>query len=228
MIIPLHDEAPGVPALAARMKEFLTEEKGREVDLVLVDDGSRDQTKTLLEEHFAGLPHQIVEHEHNLGLSAALETGLSVAKGELVAWLDSDLTYDPGILAPLAAAVEAGADVAVASCYHPDGRVEGVPPWRLALSSVASRAYRWVTGAPIHTFTCMVRVYRREVLEACTPTNHGFAGVTEVLLEALRRNHLVAEVPATLHRRRQGQSKIRVFRAGLDHLGLMWRAWWAR
>ena len=171
---------------------------------------------------------EILQHDHNLGLIAALETGLSAARGELIAWLDSDLTYDPGVLTPLAAAVDAGADVAVASCYHPEGRVEGVAAWRRALSSMASAIYRRLTRAEIHTFTCMVRVYRRAVLEACAIEHRGFAGVTEVLLEAMRRNFLVAEVPATLQRRRLGHSKIRVFRAGLDHLGLMWRAWWAR
>jgi hypothetical protein len=83
---------------------------------------------------------------------------------------------------------------------------------------VASRGYRLLTRSPIHTYTCMVRVYRRAVLEACRPRNAGFLGVTEVLLAALQRGYRVAEVPATLSRRRQGQSKMRVLAVGLGHL----------
>ena len=66
-------------------------------------------------------------------------------------------------------------------------------------------------------------MYRRAVLDACPPSEPGFLGVTEVLLCALRRGYRVAEVPATLRRRRLGQSKMRVLRVGLGHLGLMWR-----
>lgn len=227
VVIPLHDEAEGVPALAQRMAEFLREE-ARDIDLVLVDDGSTDGTAALLKQHFAGMPCAIRSHDANRGLITALETGFGAASGELVAWLDSDLTYDPAILSGLADAVDAGADVAVASCYHPEGAVEGVAPWRRALSSVASAVYRRITRADIHTFTCMVRVYRRAVLETCAPKSRGFAGVTEVLLEAMRRGYRIAERPATLHRRRVGQSKIRVFRAGMEHLRLMWCAWRAR
>ena len=65
----------------------------------------------------------------------------------------------------------------------------------------------------------MVRVYRRAVLEVCPPHNPGFLGVTEVLLAALQRNYRITEVPATLSRRRRGQSKMRVLTVGLSHLG---------
>ncbi len=223
IIVPLFDEEQGVPALAARLRAFVAAEAvPRAVDLVLVDDGSGDATHARLEEHFRGTGAAILRHPHNRGLTAALATGLASARGDLVAWLDSDLTYDPSVLLPLAAAIDAGdADLALASCYHPLGGVEGVPRWRLWLSRLASRGYRLTTGAPLHTFTCMVRVYRRAVLEACVPARGGFLGVTEVLLAAIRRGHRVVEVPAVLRRRRAGQSKMRLLRVGFGHLRLM-------
>lgn len=220
IIVPLHDEAPGVPVLARELRTFVAAAGAqRTIDLVLVDDGSTDGTHPLLVEHFEGMTCQILRHPTNRGLSAALSTGSSAARGDLIGWLDSDLTYAPAVLVELAAAVDAGADVAVASCYHPDGVVEGVAGWRRLLSGVASRVYRLLTGSPIHTFTCMVRVYRRAVLEACPPTNASFLGVTEVLLAALQRGYRVTEVPATLSRRRLGQSKMRVLTVGMSHLG---------
>ena len=221
VVVPLHDEAPGVTALATAMRRFVEETaRDRAVDLVLVDDGSTDGTDELLREDFEGLPHQVVRHDDNRGLTAALCTGLRSARGELIAWLDSDLTYHPDILEVLARAVDDGADVAIASCYHPDGQVEGVAGFRRFLSSLASRAYQRLTGTPIHTFTCMVRVYRRPVLDACAPRHQGFLGVTEVLLAAIQRGYKLVEVPSTLNRRRRGQSKMRVMSVGVGHLGL--------
>jgi hypothetical protein len=99
-----------------------------------------------------------------------------------------------------------------------------VPRWRRALSALASLAYRRATRAPLHTFTSMVRVYRRSVLEDCTPQHAGFLGVTEVLLQAIERGYRAIELPAVLRRRRAGQSKMRVLRVGLGHLGLLWLA----
>ncbi len=224
VIVPLHDEAPGVPALAARLRRWLADEvEPRAVDLVLVDDGSQDDTWPLLQRHCADLPVQLLRHDHNRGLTAALATGLSAARGESIAWLDSDLTYDPAVLGALAEEVDAGADVALASCYHPNGAVEGVPRWRLALSSAASRIYRVVTRADLHTFTCMVRVYRCDVARQCASPEHGFLGVTDTLLRALHAGCVVREVPAVLSRRRVGQSKMRVVRVGLGHLRMIAR-----
>ena len=105
VIVPLHDEAPGVVALAAGLRELVAASAECRVDLVLVDDGSTDDTHPLLVEHFEGMPCQILRHPTNEGLSAALSTGLGAARGELVGWLDSDLTYAPAVLLELAAAV---------------------------------------------------------------------------------------------------------------------------
>lgn len=221
IVVPLCNEAAGVEALAAALAR-VRDSADRPVDWVLVDDGSTDATWQRLTACFPELAaERLLRHPARRGLTEALATGGRAATGAYVAWLDADLTYDPAVLLPLAAALDAGADVACASCYHPDGRVVGVPAWRLWLSGLASRIYRRVTGAGIHTFTCMVRVYRREVLASCWPRRGGFVGVTEILLRALARGHRVAEVPATLHRRRAGQSKMRVLRVGLAHLGLM-------
>jgi len=161
-----------VPALAARLRDLLAE-ADREVELVFVDDGSRDDTAMRLTAAFpAGTgPWQLIRHAANRGLTAALATGSDAARHPLIGWLDGDLTYDPLLLLPLARAVDAGADLALASCHHPEGRLEGVPAWRAGLSRRASRLYRHAARRPdIHTFTCMVRVQRRELLARTRPT----------------------------------------------------------
>lgn len=222
MIVPAYNEAAGIADLARDMGRFLDSEAvTRTVQLVLVDDGSTDATAARMREHFADRRDTvIVAHPHNLGLGAALETGGASATGDYVAWFDSDLTYRPEILSELVARLDGGADVALTSCYHPDGGIEGVPAWRLALSKAASSIYRWLTRGQLHTYTSMVRAYRREVLAQCAPQRGGFLAVTEVLLRALRAGFRCVEVPAILARRRTGQSKMRIVRVAFGHAGL--------
>lgn len=223
VIVPLFQEEDGVAKLAQGLARFHASERDiRDVDFVLVDDGSTDRTAELLRTHFADWPARILTHERNRGLTAALATGLTAARGDYVGWLDSDLTYEPEALSGLAAQLDAGADVACTSCYHPQGQVVGVPRWRLHLSQTASRLYRRLTRVPLHTFTGMVRVYRHEVLVRCPMARSGFLGVTEVLLKAIRAGYRVVEAPAVLRVRSAGTSKMRTFRVGKQHLRLMW------
>ncbi len=222
VVVPAFNEAAGIPDLAREMGAFLDAHAAvRPVQLVLVDDGSTDETAARMREFFGDRDDTtVVAHPHNLGLGAALETGGAAATGAYVAWFDSDLTYRPEILSALAARLDEGADVALTSCYHPDGGIEGVPAWRLALSKAASSLYQRLTRGDLHTYTSMVRGYRREVLAACAPQRGGFLAVTEVLLRALRGGYRCVEVPAVLARRRTGQSKMRILRVAFGHANL--------
>lgn len=217
IVVPCKDEAESVPALAAALRG-VRERATREVEFLLVDDGSVDATLSALATAFSGQPARVLRHERNRGLGAALRTGSLAAEGPLVAWLDADSTYDPAILLPLADAVDAGADLALASCHHPDGAVEGVSAGRRWLSRMASRLYRWRSGARLWTFTGMVRVWRRELLLRCLSPRDDFLAVSDSLLRALTAGAKVVEVPATLRARTTGRSKMRLLRATLAHL----------
>lgn len=222
VIVPCHQESAGIPELANRLRTFAaTEGRLRVLEFIFVDDGSSDDTFDLLVLHCGDLPGRILRHPQNLGLTHALKTGSATAEGALIGWLDADLTYAPEILTQLAAAVDRGADIAVASCHHPEGRIEGVSWFRARLSRLASHLYRVASGRRLWTFTCMVRVHQRAVLAGLTMTRSGFLGVTESLLQALAEGRTVVEVPATLCARQRGSSKMRVVRTGLQHLALM-------
>jgi dolichol-phosphate mannosyltransferase len=222
IVVPCKDEAAAIPALAAALRASLAGAP-RAIDLLLVDDGSTDATAELLERHFAGLPARILRHDRNLGLGAALATGSRAAAGDLVGWLDADLSYDPAVLLELARAIDGGAGLALASCHHQRGSVEGVGALRRCLSRAASRCYRLRTGAPIATFTSMVRVWRRDLLARCLPSRPDFLAPVESLLCALRRGARVVEVPAKLRARTAGRSKMRLLRTAAAHLRFLWR-----
>ena len=224
IVVPLHDEAAGVAELVVRLVEFVANEDARrEVELLLVDDGSKDGTWEALARAVPATDSRwrMLRHDRNRGLTAALRTGTDAARLPLVAWLDADLSYAPETIGQLAAAIDAGADFATASCHMKGGRITGVPWFRGWLSRQASLCYRLATGRGMATFTCMVRVQRRDLLLRTWPERQGFLGVTEQTLRAIEYGARVTELPATLSARRTGRSKLRVARAIRAHLGLI-------
>src|SRR5688572_23114310 len=119
IVIPFYQEEAGVSALTSQVMEFVAREgKLRDIELILVDDGSTDHTYERLQRELGGLETKLLRHEHNRGLTAALATGSRAARGELIAHIDADLSYELESLAPLARCCDAGAHVAIASCHH--------------------------------------------------------------------------------------------------------------
>jgi dolichol-phosphate mannosyltransferase len=225
VIIPCYNEAEGVTRLHALLLPVLQKLRTvRPVELVLVDDGSRDGTAQRLTAAFAGVPEvAVIRHPQNRNLGAALRTGLQAAKGDWIACLDADCTYDPEILPRLLAGLEAGADLVTASPYHPLGRVDGVPAWRLGLSWGLSWIYRQVLGVPVYTYTALARAWRRSLTPKIQSERDDFTAVADMMLRALVQGYRVVEVPAVLGVRVHGVSKMRVLRVIRAQLRLLLR-----
>jgi dolichol-phosphate mannosyltransferase len=223
VVIPCYNESEGIAAMRSRIGEVLPELRRRgNVELILVDDGSSDGTGDLLAAAFRDVPEaRIVSHERNKGLGAALRTGFASAAGTVVVTCDSDGTYPFAEVPALLDRLVAGVDLVTASPYHPDGGVENVPAYRVAISKCASLCYRVLVDWRINTYTALFRAYRREVIEQVATTADGFMMVAELLVEARLAGFRVAEYPTTLRVRQYGQSKARVWRITRTHLRYM-------
>jgi len=217
VILPLYDEEallPSLPGLLERVRKAL---EGHDTRLLAIDDGSTDGTAAGLA-GISGL--DVLRHPENRGVGAAMATGLREATGDAAIVYDPDEAYAPEILPALVAAL-AGADVATASPYHPDGSVEGVGALRLLLSRAASLLYRLRTKAPLRTFTCAVRAYRLPVARDLLPAPDDFTAAAYLLAKAIASGLRVVEVPARLRVRRAGRSKMRLLRTIRAHLKLL-------
>lgn len=230
IVIPCYNEADNVAVLADELMPVVGELRGsRSVELVFVDDGSTDGTADLLEGRFGRDPEaRVIRHGCNRGLGAALRTGFSSAKGDIVVTTDSDATYPFPLILPLLERLQHQVDVVTASCYHPGGGIENVPGYRVVLSKSASLIYRVLLDRRIHTYTCLFRAYRRGVVESVPFSSDGFLSQTELLAGALLMGYRVAELPCTLRARRHGISKARVLRVVLSHLRFQGRLLAAR
>ncbi len=222
LVIPLCNEEQNVRYLHRSLKGFRARlAEHYRLHLLLVDDGSTDNTWQLLGEIFGGESDtKLIRHERNRGVAAALLTGLRAAPSEIVCSIDCDCSYDPEDIEGMLPLIE-GADMVTASPYHPQGSVMHVPPWRLFLSKTLSRMYSVVLKDRAYTYTSCCRVYRKSKFADVELANDGFLGVAETLIECKRRGGRVVEYPATLESRLLGESKMKIARTITRHLRLL-------
>src|SRR3990167_6525697 len=100
IVIPCYNEEEGIPYLVSQLNVALQKlEQQYAVQLVFVDDGSKDKTNELLHRYYGNdFRAKIVKHEQNKNLGAALRTGFAHCTGDFVATLDSDCTYNPELI----------------------------------------------------------------------------------------------------------------------------------
>ena len=225
LLIPCFNECDNIAQLYEQLCVIQPElERRGSFELVLVDDGSSDDTFARLSSTFATWKNvTIVRHEQNHGLGAALRTGFAHTHGDVIITTDSDGTYPFTTIPALLDLLRPGVDIVTASPYHPRGGVDGVPPYRLLFSKGASAMYRVLIDPRLHTYTAMYRAYRREVIERIPTSADGFLMVTELMVGALLAGYRTAEYPAVLRVRRYGQSKARVWEITRSHLSFQMR-----
>jgi dolichol-phosphate mannosyltransferase len=224
IVVPVLNEVEGIAQLYEKLTKVhtLLSEIGK-IEFVFVDDGSTDGTLACLREAFSDSDCQIVAHGRNRGVGAAFRTGFQNASGDIVCTIDADCSYEPEGLKRLIDAIFAGADIAVASPYHPAGSVQDVPPWRLLLSRTCSVFYRMTSPVSLYTYTSIFRAYRSKVLESIQFQSDGFVSAAEILIRAAEQGYRITEVPMTLRGRKVGTTKMKVARNIAQHLTMQGR-----
>ncbi|MBI2193956.1 MAG: glycosyltransferase [Planctomycetes bacterium] len=195
-------------------------------EAVLVNDGSTDHTETRVLELMAQYPgFRLVGYPRHAGRGQALREGFQASTGNIVVTLDFDLSYRESIVLALYEALQAdpGAGIALASVHMPGGRAVGVPFHRLLLSRWSNFFIRHAFRSKIRTWTCIVRAYRREVLEALDLTSTGKEIHVEILAQAIARGVRVVEIPATLEGRIRPYPPGRFLRDAVRHLQVLVR-----
>jgi len=222
VVVPCFNEEAGLPSLLARLRAMRI---GRAAgwQFLFVDDGSTDDTfGSLLRAARDESWVSVLRHHENRGLGAALRTAFANTESPIICTIDSDCTYPPERLPELTALIEAGADIATASAWHPSAtNVSEGSRIRLLLSRQVSGIYKQLIGQDVHTFTCLFRAYRRQVLQRIAFRGDGFSAVAELFLKAMLAGCVVREVPMPLEKRRFGESKLKVSDAVLAHAHLI-------
>jgi polysaccharide deacetylase family protein (PEP-CTERM system associated) len=225
LVIPCYNEERVLPYLRNTLRRVASDfAAAYDLHYVFVDDGSGDGTWQALADIFGSLPQcQLVRHDGNRGVAAAIMTGIRSSQTEVVCSIDCDCTYDPHQLRDLITRLDSDVALVTASPYHPSGRVLNVPGWRLLLSKGLSFLYRRLFHQKLHTYTSCFRVYRRSLVSDLSLRENGFLGVAETLMILDLQGKRIVEHPAVLEVRLLGHSKMKLFRTIGGHLRLLWR-----
>jgi glycosyltransferase involved in cell wall biosynthesis len=232
VVIPAYNEAERVERCLRETVAAL-EELGFAGEVILVDDGSHDETLDLASQT-AELLHQVrvMAHGVNLGKGSALVGGAYAARGDYVLFMDADLEVHPRQLALLYDALqEQDADVVIGSKLHPDSVVE-YPPRRRIITMAYYIIVRILFGLPVRDTQTGLKLYRREVLMRVAPRLlvKRFAHDLEALVNAHRLGYRLVEVPVMVTRQRPlpriGWRD--VVNIGLDTLAIWYRTYLSR
>jgi len=200
VVVPAHNEEASLPATLAELRA-----RAPGVDVLVVDDGSRDGTSNVA--RAAGV--QVVRHPVNLGVGGALQTGFQWAHErdyDVVVQLDADGQHDPAYLSTLLAPVLAGrCDVSIGSRFVSATGYRA--PWNRRLGMLLfSGIVRLALGRPIADTTSGFRAYNRDVIAVC---RHDFPKDfpdAPLLIALARRGFRLDEVPVVMRERQAGRS----------------------
>jgi glycosyltransferase involved in cell wall biosynthesis len=170
-------------------------------ELIVVNDGSRDNTGALAEAFADSQDNvHVVHHARNAGLGQALRSGFAQSQGDYVITLDLDLSYSPEHIGALLDKIrQTGAKLVVTSPYMKGGKVSNVPYVRLMLSVWANRFLSVAARHNISTLTGMVRVYDAEFLKVLNLRSTGMDINPEIVHKAMLLGVKIEEIPAHLH-----------------------------
>lgn len=197
VIIPAYNEEKRIEKTLERVIAFLT---GRDFlwEIVLVDDGSDDDMVSIVRRISSNVPLRIVQNETNMGKGASVKKGMIEARGRVRLFTDADLSTPIEDLDKLLAALNEGADVAIASRALEDSILEQRQRWyRELMGRIFNLLVRILFLREIHDTQCGFKLFSGEAAEKVFPlqTLSGFAFDVETLVLARRFGYTIAEVP---------------------------------
>jgi glycosyltransferase involved in cell wall biosynthesis len=200
LILPCHDEANNVERAideATAAGELVADAH----ELLIVDDGSRDDTRELAQARAAADPRvRVLVHDVNRGYGAAVRTGLAAARLEWIFLTDADLQFDVGELVRFTPLAQASDIIAGYRTRRAD------PPHRLLNAAAWNMLVRRVFDVPLRDVDCAFKLMRRDVVQALPLAAEGAMVSTELITRAHDAGARIAELGVAHRPRTAGRS----------------------
>jgi len=218
IIIPCYNEAATIAEVLARV--WRAETCGLEKEVIVVNDGSTDETGQLLE-GLQGNGIKVIHHERNLGKGAAIRTALEQVTGDIVLIQDADLEYDPdeypSLLHPM---LNDHVEVVYGSRMLCKGTKQGALPFLVGgmlLSRLTNLLYRaGITDEPTG-----YKVFKADLLKSIDLKCTGFEFCPEVTAKVRKRGYTIKEVPISYNPRSVSEGKKISWRDFIVHVFIL-------
>lgn len=191
-------------------------------EVLVVDDGSKDETATILDRLAAELPFlRVIHHERNKGYGAALISGFTNAAKDLIFYTDGDGQYDVREMHNLLAHLKPNIDLVNGF------KVKRADAWyRIWIGAAYRRAMRWTFRLQIRDVDCDFRLFRRYVFDTISLESRSGVICVEMAKKFERAGFRMAEVPVSHYPRLHGRSEFfRVRHLAFTFQGLL-KVWW--
>jgi glycosyltransferase involved in cell wall biosynthesis len=211
IVIPAKNEAASLGGVLQELKR-----RHPEAEIVLVDDGSDDDTSEVARASGAS----VVRNPYSLGNGAAVKAGVRAARGRLVVCMDADGQHAPADVARLLELQAQGYDMVVGART---GSRSQASPWRHLANTFYNLLASWMTGHRIHDLTSGFRVadtaHFREFLHLLP---NGFSYPTTITMAFFRAGYRVGYMPIEASKR-DGKSHIKPLRDGVRFLLIIFK-----
>ena len=220
IVVPVFNEEQNITPLLEKIISTLDPLK-KDYEILFVDDGSRDNTFSVLKQFAQKNKHiRVIKLAKNFGQTAALTAGFRHAKGDIIITMDGDLQNDPADIPKIVSAIEKGYDVVSGWRYNrKDPGLQKVLP-----SLIASFLRRRVVGDKVHDSGCSLKGYRRRAVKDLK-----LLGETHRFIPLILQwqGYKIGEIKVNHYPRKYGRTKYsfkRLWNGFMDILGLLfWR-----
>jgi dolichol-phosphate mannosyltransferase len=235
-LMPAYNEEAEIEFRLKRIADLMSQ-KGLPFEIWVVNDGSLDQTASIVQAVSREIPVQMIQHEVNQGVGVAFSNGLRelarITKADdIIITLDADNTHNLKTVEFMIKKMEEGYEVVIGSCFTTGGMMVGVPLFRFLLSYVSNFAYRILFHVKgIRTYTGFYRAHSGAAVKLAFDKfgdrfieAKGFAAMAEMLIKFRQIPLFLTEVPMIIRYDLTGRaSKMRVMATIREHVGVITR-----
>ncbi|MBF0282273.1 MAG: glycosyltransferase family 2 protein [Zetaproteobacteria bacterium] len=213
LIIPAYNEAQRLPQTLGEMFQWLDAHLDMAYEILVIDDGSTDDTLVLLAPFLISRQKQfrLIEQPHNLGKGAAVRRGMLEARGDIRIFLDADHSTHIRECTKVISAMQSGADVVIASRQHPQSIIPIRQSWlRERMGKTFNRLMRLMIQLEFIDTQCGFKACSAQAAIAIFTQQQldGFSFDVEMLYLAKRSAFNISEIP--IEWRNESNSKVRM------------------
>ncbi|MBI2515754.1 MAG: glycosyltransferase family 2 protein [Opitutae bacterium] len=226
IVIPARDERDSLPGTLGDIYEAFTRE-GVPHELVVVDDGSRDDTWTVLQELQKKIPTLApVQNPGPHGFGRAVIYGLNHMQGDACAIMMADASDSPSDAVKYWRLLNQGHDCVFGSRFVKGGEVIDYPRVKLMVNRLANFLVRIGFAIPLNDTTNAFKAYRRTVIEGCRPfLSPHFNLTVEIPLKAIVRGYTWTVMPISWRNRKYGEAKLKIKEMGSRYFFICAYVW---